>query len=538
MKRSLLIVCLLWGFLLQAQHQSKLGRFSLPFAKACAPVTIHISSHDPYGNIARTYSYEQDENTTDTSYTYTTPGIYRIVQFLGADIDPKTDTLTFEVVESSNPEFHVFWCSSTSVQVALGDSPYDYHVVHFSPTDSVIVMPGDADPVYDYGQSTGTVEVAGYYTNAYPNCGSTFQSFTIASPQPPNITSATILEGCEGTFFIAPEVNADQNTKYQLAFQQGTQAYTTIFEGALTSDSGYPVHFELSDPEYCIRISSINACNGTLVASETLCGSINLGRIRPLNAAYAGYLGSEILIHIDGLENAQFLVERKSTNAETFGFLKVTNGSFTDQNTSPFSTFDYRIVQEDTCGNSIDSTHVTPPYSRITDKNMHKNTVTFSVSDPVNSLGDFTTSYLVYNPDSANSALIPFNPTVALPATIGSTQVIRVAYFYPASELTLYSNAIRTSYETRIYVPRAFTPNGDRLNDELELFGLPTNAFEISIYNRWGELIHATQNENPVWDGYLDEHKAPQGTYRYKLIFTLADGEVKTQVGTFVVLMN
>ncbi len=54
-----------------------------------------------------------------------------------------------------------------------------------------------------------------------------------------------------------------------------------------------------------------------------------------------------------------------------------------------------------------------------------------------------------------------------------------------------------------IYIPNAFTPNGDGLNDifrpvvELEL----VRQFHLSIYNRWGERIFETSDAGKGWDG-------------------------------------
>ena len=66
-----------------------------------------------------------------------------------------------------------------------------------------------------------------------------------------------------------------------------------------------------------------------------------------------------------------------------------------------------------------------------------------------------------------------------------------------------------------IYVPTAFTPNDDNIND---LFGPTINNFEtyqISIYNKWGGLIFEGTNE--PWDGKINDNIAPIGIYFYSI---------------------
>lgn len=62
--------------------------------------------------------------------------------------------------------------------------------------------------------------------------------------------------------------------------------------------------------------------------------------------------------------------------------------------------------------------------------------------------------------------------------------------------------------EYAFYIPNAFSPNGDGLNDFFAPkgtgIGLGDN-FEMAIYNRWGEKIYYTTDINKPWDGKLKE---------------------------------
>ncbi|NOX86636.1 MAG: gliding motility-associated C-terminal domain-containing protein, partial [Chlorobi bacterium] len=74
------------------------------------------------------------------------------------------------------------------------------------------------------------------------------------------------------------------------------------------------------------------------------------------------------------------------------------------------------------------------------------------------------------------------------------------------------------------YLPNAFTPNGDGLNDEfkpVQRYDL-VRTYHLYIYNRWGQLIFETSDINTGWDGTYKGQPAEQGTYIYKIVYTAA----------------
>ena len=68
-----------------------------------------------------------------------------------------------------------------------------------------------------------------------------------------------------------------------------------------------------------------------------------------------------------------------------------------------------------------------------------------------------------------------------------------------------------------IWVPNAFTPNGDGKNDVFRALGNLGRAegFGLSVYNRWGERIFHTRDKYKGWDGWHKGSAAPLGTYLY-----------------------
>ncbi len=73
--------------------------------------------------------------------------------------------------------------------------------------------------------------------------------------------------------------------------------------------------------------------------------------------------------------------------------------------------------------------------------------------------------------------------------------------------------------EFLIYVPNAFTPDGDGVNDYFypEVIGADTEDFELLIFNRWGELIHTSNNPTTGWDGYYNGMEVQSDVYVWKI---------------------
>ncbi|MCI5055380.1 MAG: gliding motility-associated C-terminal domain-containing protein, partial [Flavobacteriales bacterium] len=81
-----------------------------------------------------------------------------------------------------------------------------------------------------------------------------------------------------------------------------------------------------------------------------------------------------------------------------------------------------------------------------------------------------------------------------------------------------------------LYVPNAFTPNADLLNDEFSPIGDDLESYEFTIFNRWGDIIFNSNNINLGWDGNMPNGKpAPMGVYVYKLVFAKDCGDTKIQ---------
>ena len=82
-------------------------------------------------------------------------------------------------------------------------------------------------------------------------------------------------------------------------------------------------------------------------------------------------------------------------------------------------------------------------------------------------------------------------------------------------------------------IPSAFSPNGDFNNDFLEIFaGVDVAKFDLSIYNRWGQLLFNTSTSTNLWDGSFNNQPMNSGVYVYKANVVYNDGKIEVKKGT------
>ena len=126
------------------------------------------------------------------------------------------------------------------------------------------------------------------------------------------------------------------------------------------------------------------------------------------------------------------------------------------------------------------------------------------------------------------------NPTSYTPVFNGSEdQLYTIEITTNTGCVTVDTQLVKTVPYIEMYVPSAFTPNKDGLNDFLRptLMGIKELRY-FRIYNRWGQLLFQTKNALPGWDGNLN------GTLQStQVVVWLAeglgvDGKIYTRKGT------
>ena len=87
------------------------------------------------------------------------------------------------------------------------------------------------------------------------------------------------------------------------------------------------------------------------------------------------------------------------------------------------------------------------------------------------------------------------------------------------------------------YIPNAFTPNGDGINDQFGILnGFSVSDFSLKIYNRYGQVIFSSSNISDRWDGSFKGKPMPRGAYAWQVIYKNGLGYTKWLKGTVLLL--
>jgi len=99
----------------------------------------------------------------------------------------------------------------------------------------------------------------------------------------------------------------------------------------------------------------------------------------------------------------------------------------------------------------------------------------------------------------------------------------------------IFEYTVAVTYNIEPYIPNAFSPNNDGINDQFKIFpGIQSSNARINqflIFNRWGSLVYEQENidlrsDNVWWDGSFNGQDLKQGIYVYFIEMTFDNGEV------------
>lgn len=113
-----------------------------------------------------------------------------------------------------------------------------------------------------------------------------------------------------------------------------------------------------------------------------------------------------------------------------------------------------------------------------------------------------------------------------------------------AGSYTVYANNVcgtfsdsvkieTVSCDCKIFIPTAFSPNGDGINDlyEVRMDCLKLILFDCSIYNRYGQLLFQSNISTKGWDGYFNGQPADVGNYFFYLRYQTDTGDIIVKKG-------
>jgi gliding motility-associated-like protein len=87
-----------------------------------------------------------------------------------------------------------------------------------------------------------------------------------------------------------------------------------------------------------------------------------------------------------------------------------------------------------------------------------------------------------------------------------------------------------------VFVPNAFSPNGDNVNDILYVYGDCIQYLDFKIFDRWGNKVFETTDQSIGWDGRYKGQPANSDVYDYTLIATQSNGKTTSQKGNITLV--
>ncbi|MCZ6520326.1 MAG: gliding motility-associated C-terminal domain-containing protein [Bacteroidetes bacterium] len=612
--KYLWVGCLIYSPLV-VEGQEKLsqdGRFKVDFGKGCNPLSIKVTnlSNEFTGDPQYAF-FIGGPQTLQTTHTYNQAGVFTIVQFGPRTTNELRDTLTLEVFDPVPPEFSVLSCVGNSASVEITDTFYNRFRIFFTAKDSFEVAKNDPVPIFTFsGSGTFPIRVKGILNNARDNCGEQTKTYTSIS----NISPATILslevteaDPIAGSILLRYQSDPDVSYALEITPPNRTSNYSTVT--ILTNpDSAVVGGLNTSEFFYCFRISAFDACQGSSLASDTVCSAaidiltsqddnqVNWVTSTPNFTSFelskngsslstfndpntTGYTDSEVsckqencysllttysngitsitdtvcaitpfssnkpprIDHVSasvmdpnilldwqlpvGVPANKFELSRQ-INVPDFSFLDtVGTNSFVDSGLSiGESKICYSISYEDECGNVSDPS-LTSCYIRL--KRASENRVTLQLSwDSYGGWGAGVNRFVVEKLDDQGNSIQEFDQgsirTYEEPILQDQPQQLFFRVRAESNDIPasiIFSNLLEVNLPSEVLLPNAFAPEG--LNNILDIHTFFVIEYEMRIYNRWGELIHVSNQGETGWDGRYKANgaKVPMGTYIYSIDF-------------------
>jgi gliding motility-associated-like protein len=191
------------------------------------------------------------------------------------------------------------------------------------------------------------------------------------------------------------------------------------------------------------------------------------------------------------------------------------------------------LTVKDACGNTVKDTVINIMFSKHPTADF---TFSPTYSDLLNPLVEFIDlsskdvtnwfwTYGVNNEYSTNQ-----NPYYNYPDTGNYNVSLLVANQFDCVDSIV--KTVRINEISTLYIPNAFTPNGDGINDIFSIFGNEIAQFELIIFNRWGEQLFESQSLDNSWSG----KNAPTGIYTYKISVEYTNNRRESRTGKVMLI--
>jgi gliding motility-associated-like protein len=93
-----------------------------------------------------------------------------------------------------------------------------------------------------------------------------------------------------------------------------------------------------------------------------------------------------------------------------------------------------------------------------------------------------------------------------------------VSVYNKCGEQTIPIVVAHLDCELGVFIPTAFSPNGDGVNEYFApVFSHLVSDYHLEIYDRWGKRCYISENASARWDGKYLSQDVPEGVFTYHL---------------------
>lgn len=497
--------CNLAVFKIDFNLPAVVSEFNMPNT-ICAPTTINFVNQSLIIGSNTSFFWDFGDGTTSNAYapthTYTQAGLYYItliVHDLGSCNFADTLTKPILVLANSTQTLpDVISCNGEMVQIGIPPAAQDQVTYQWVPTT------GLSNPTISNPYVTPTTTVTYHLLLDNGVCQDTLIQTVI--PNPITLTLPPQIVICPGeTATIVPQITSDLDLQYYW-----------------------------SDSPYFTNILNTNFEDSTLVYTPTQQTTLLYIKVVSEHCEKYGFtqlIQSQTLFTVPAPVISCF-------NTEVMIDLQVT---------SPNCTYVWAPTEYIISGGDTDSPVVNPPSTTpfsVTITNGDGCITTLSVLVTKQSgtflteldawcfnhrifLGEttllestnFTDNIYTYSWTPSNFLSTPTNHSTFASPIITTLYTVRVTDIFGCFKddtVTVYVTE-RICDEPYVFVPNAFTPNGDGINDVFNVRSVILDVFTLKIYNRLGELLFETSNHSKGWDGTFKGENCPAGVYDYFL---------------------
>jgi gliding motility-associated-like protein len=350
-------------------------------------------------------------------------------------------------------------------------------------------------------------------------------------------------DSIQGNFIHCfPDIN---QTNYTIAGFTNSSFEWQVTNGVFAPTNGNSILVDWNSSGYgsvSVIETSEFGCVGDTIEIPIYINNIELDLDRISIGFPDDRIHSEWRLINDDLTSGPFEVERRTYGVEVVwnpvGQEYYTNFTETGLNTDEYP-YEMQVKTTDLCGNVV--------YSEV-----HRSVLLSGQQDPEDfslkldftqyvgweSGVDYYDLYRSKNEDRSLDLLMRVNagPDEEI-IVAGNSDDYRQCFRIKATELggqnkTSWSNEICFFFSPNVYVPTAFSPNRDGLNETFHPVSVAVKDYNLMVFNRWGEQIFVTDSQEIGWDGTYKNVDAQSGIYMYIVNFSDSEGKQYQKAGT------